>query len=150
MTHRAAQIIDAIASLVRARVEPSGVHVYTHRRESLSAEQDELPAVSVDAGDEEPGEFQPLRGITSVLDLVFTAVAKAPSEPELRVALFDLRDATDQFMGEQMDSQSQAKFGLSFVYGIGYGGATKPEVSTEGGSFAGSITSTWKIGYRLR
>jgi hypothetical protein len=64
--------------------------------------------------------------------------------------LLDMREQTDALMDAEMHSQTAAKFGLSFVNGIGYGGATAPEINTEGELCIGSISMTWKVQYRMR
>ena len=150
MTHRAEQIIVAVADLVSALVTPLGVHVYKHRRESLNAEQDELPAISVDYGEDLPADSQPLSAINSVLSLSFTAVVSAPTEAEAREKLLELREYTDGLMSDHMHMAGQNRLELTWVYGIGYGGADAPEINAEGESCTGTLSSTWSIGYRLR
>ncbi len=149
MTHRADQIVVAVADALSTIVTPKGSKVFKHRGESLDARQDELPAYSVDYGEDQPAEHQPLRGINSTLALVINAVVSAPTEGEVREKLLEMRDETDAILDAQMHGD-QPKFGLSFVYGIGYGGAGAPEINTDGEACFGSLSTTWNFGYRLR
>jgi hypothetical protein len=148
VTHRAGQIVDAIAELLAARVS-STIKVFKHRRLSLADDQGELPAISVDFGEDQPAGDQPLRGINSVLNVVITGVAVAPTEDELREKLLVMREASDDLMDEHMH-QIQPRLGLTFVYGIGYGGAAAPDINADDESIVGSLASNWNVGYRMR
>src|ERR1700741_718450 len=94
MTHRAEQVLDAVAELVRARVNASGnsaVKVLTHRRFTLDPEQDELPAISIDYGEDRPSESESLGSIYSTLSVECTAFVSSPLEAEIRKKLLELR-----------------------------------------------------------
>lgn len=149
MTHRASQIVEAIASALRVRAEPNGIHVYTHRRESLAAEQDELPAISVDFGDDEPTEGY-LSSVDSGLMVVVTIIVKATRTEDVRALLLDWRDVSDDVMETARLSPDGQKLGLSFVNGIRYGGASAPDINPEGEQHSGALECRWTIDYRLR
>lgn len=144
MAHRADQIIEAIAALVRARVEgPLGCKVYTHRRLSLDPEQDEIPAISVDFGEDTPA-VQSIGFIDSILTVPVTAIAREPTEPELREKLLELRREV------HIAILADVKLGLpSFVIQAAYGGAEAPDVDVSGDMTAGTLTSNWLVHYRM-
>jgi hypothetical protein len=148
VTHRVDEILDAVAALVSEVVVPLGMKVFTHRRETLDADQDELPAYSIDAGEDVPSDMQ-LRGINSVLDVIFTAVVAEPFETDVREKLLDMRARVDELMHQHMQALGQSRLGLEFVYGIGYGGASAPETNSEGELCTGSLSSTWKVAYEM-
>lgn len=144
MTHRAAQVVDAIAALVRARVEASGVHVYTHRRLSLDPEQDELPGISIDYGEDRRSDSNSVLGlISSVLTVECTAVVVAPLEAEVRAQLLELRAEIHRAV------MANPRLGLpDFVSTTFYGGAEKPGFAV-GAQIAGELTSSWLVHYEM-
>ena len=143
--HRAAQIIDAVAAAIAATA-PSGHKVFTHRRESLSEEQDELPAHSVDFGPDRPPEdagASNLAFIDSVLSVSTTHVAVAQEEHLLRALLLEMRaDAHVALMTDRTLS-------LAFVTDTRYQGADEPEIDVSGETLVGTLTSDWAIDYRM-
>jgi hypothetical protein len=148
VTHRVDDILDAAAALLSELVTPLGMKVFTHRRETLDADQDELPAYSIDAGEDVPSDGH-LRGINSVLDVVFTAVVSEPFEPDVRKKLLDMRALVDTLLYDQQTHRGQQRLGLTFVYGIAYGGASAPETNSDGERCTGSLSSTWKVAYEM-
>lgn len=150
MTHRAEEILVSSAALLSAVVVPKGWKVFKHRRETLDQQQDELPAYSLDYGEDQPADLQPLKGVNSVLNLVITAVTVGPTEADVRAKLLEMRKQADALMDEHMHEVGQQRLGLTFVYGIGYGGASAPAVNADGELFVGSLGSSWSIAYRLR
>ena len=94
MTHRADQIIDAVTDAINS-FTPSTVKGYAHRRLSLSEDQDELPAITVDFGEDTPTGDDGSAGlegmIESLLTVNVTGLAVAPDEPTLRRTLLELR-----------------------------------------------------------
>lgn len=142
MTHRAQQIIDAVATAVRTRVEPTGVHVYTHRRLSLDPEQDEMPGISVDYGEDRPAESQSFAEIRSALAVEITAVVSEADEYDCRTRLLSLRrEIHRSVMADQ-------RLGLPvFVVTTAYGGASEPTIGAAGRKIAGEITTTWLVQY---
>lgn len=144
MSHRAAQIIDAVAGLVRARVEASGVKVFTHRRHTLDPEQDELPAISVDYGEDRAAETRTLNSIDSILSVECTAVASSALEAELREDLLELRAQAHRSV------MADRRLGLpQFVVNTFYGGANAPAIDADGEQLVGELTSTWLVHYRM-
>ena len=144
MAHRAEQIVDAIAALVRARVQTTGVHVYTHRRLSLDPDQDEMPAISVDYGEDSRAESQTTLMIDSVLSVECTAVVSEPDEFDCRKRLLDLRAEIHRAV------MTDRQLGLPvFVVNTSYGGASAPSLFAEGKNIVGELTSTWLVHYRM-
>lgn len=142
MTHRADQIIDAVAALIETQVQPSGVKVYTHRRFSLAADQDELPAISVDYG-EDTAVTHIAHAIDSLLNLEITGVVAASEEADVRAELLRLRREVHKAV---MADETQ---GLAFVVTTTYAGAATPELNVDGGNVVGELTSSWAIYYRM-
>ena len=144
MAHRAEQVLDAVAYLVRARVEASGVKVFTHRRFTLDPEQDDLPAITIDYGEDRKADSSVLGRITSLLSVECTAVVMAPLEADLRATLLELRAQihravmTDQHLG--LPDVVSATF---------YGGAGAPAVDADGEQLVGELTSTWLVLYEM-
>lgn len=143
--HNAQQIIDAVATIVRARVEASGVHVYTHRRLSLDPEQDEMPAISVDYGEDSRAQGQTTLMIDSVLSVEITAVVSENDEVDCRTRLLALRREIHRAV---MADQRLGFGAQGFVVTTSYGGASAPTIGTAGRDIAGELTSTWLVHYR--
>ena len=147
MTHRACQIIDAVADAIKSTV-PSNINVYAHRRESLAEDQDELPAISVDFGEDEPigddGSDKLDGTITSLLTVNVSGLASDIEESLLRRSLLQLRTHAHVAIKRNKD------LGLPFVLDTHYGGANPPDVNVEGDTLIGELTSVWGVRYELR
>jgi hypothetical protein len=142
--HRAEQIVDAVAALVQAKVEASGVKVFTHRRLSLAADQDELPAISVDFGPDERASTVIIGRIGSVLTVPITSIVQMPAEPEVKTELMRLRREAHRAV------MADPKLGLStFVLDTTYGGAEDPEIEVDTENVIGALTSNWLIYYMM-
>lgn len=142
-THRAEQIIAAAAEIIRARVEPKGIHVYAHRRLSLDPESDELPAISVDHGPDEPVEPETTIYIDSLLTVHTTAIVTSFDEVDLRRKLLELRrEAHVALLADET-------LGLDFVVHAIYGGAEEPDFGVVGKKLIGVLTSNWTFYYRM-
>ena len=142
MTHRANQIIGAMVAAIEAQVGPTGAKVYAHRRLSLDPEQDEMPAISVDFGEDNPaqevGDF-----FDSLLSCQISVIAVAHEEPDLKSELLDLRRQI------HIGLMSDRTLGLSFVVNTHYGGTEEPEIDIGGGLIAGALTNVWNVYYRM-
>lgn len=142
MSHRAQQIVDALVSLIDTQVASKGVKVYAHRRLSLSQDQDELPAISVDFG-EDDAQLEDNRDFHSLLDCEITSIVVGYDETDLKTQLLDYR--RDSHIAITADRT----LGLSFVTRALYAGANEPEYVTDGEMFIGSLTSVWGVAYRM-
>lgn len=143
MTHRAEQVLVAVAAAIETAVQPSGVHVFTHRRFSLAANQDELPAISVDYGEDQPFTDRNNVYIDSRLVVQITGVAQSHDEADLRQLLLELRASAHAAIAADFT------FGLDFVITAAYGGAAEPEIDVDGEYVIGALTSTWVVHYRM-
>lgn len=142
--HRADKIIVAAAAIIRDRAEPKGIHVYEHRRMSLDPESDELPAISVDYGPDEPADQETTHFIDSLLTVRTTSIVASFDEFELRRQLLDLRREAHVALLEN------ERLGLDFIVSATYGGAEEPEFgSTQAGKLIGALTSNWIFYYRM-
>lgn len=146
MTHRADQIVDAIVDAI-ATWSPSTVKVYAHRRLSLSDDQDELPAISVDFGEDTPvgeeGSYLTDGTIQSLLTVNVTALATAVDEASLRRELLRLRAHVHVAINKVRG------LGLPFVIDTHYGGANPPEVDVSGDAPIGELTTPWGVRYEM-
>jgi hypothetical protein len=145
MTHRSAQILDAIAALVRTRVAPSGNHVFTHRRLSLDPDQDETPAMSVDFGDlsvdmKDPDEDY----FDCSLAVLIRSVDVNAEEGPLRESLMTLA------VQQQAAVNSVSLLGLGFVFDVIYTGWAAPDIDASGERLVGIIDSSWQIKFRMQ
>lgn len=142
MKHRAERIIDAVASMLEQQLGPRGYHVYKHRRQSFDPQQDELPALTVNFG---PDEALPSgTGVwNSRLQVLISAIAATPSEPELMQQLFKMR--ADSHIALMEDPY----LGLDFVIGLTYDGASEPEHNGQTELYVGVLTSSWLVDYQM-
>jgi hypothetical protein len=142
MTHRAKQIVDAVADRVLARVQASGTKVFKHYRFRLDDEQDELPAISIDYGDDQPSGGT-LTEYESVLTVEANAIASEAYAEELHAKLMELRAEV------HIALRTDPKLGLPFVLTTEYGAVDKPEVSTRGEKLVGACVARWLVTYNL-
>lgn len=144
MTHRADQIIDAVVAFIALEVD-SDVSVYAHNRLSLSAEQDQVPAISVDFGEDVPytgdGAGTLDGTIESLLTVNITCLATAPLEELLRRQLLALRASAHRGVKATRD------LGLSFVTRTFYGGANPPEIDASVDPIIGELVCPWGVLY---
>jgi hypothetical protein len=145
MTLRADQILDAMASAIQNFAAYTGT-VYKNRAESLAEGQGELPATSVDMGTDEPLDEDGATNFAftdSLLTVETTIVAQATSEDDLKATLSAMRRSVHQALFQSQD------FGLSFVIGVRYGGADKPEINAESEFMIGKLVCRWPVHYRM-
>lgn len=143
--HRADQIIAAVANLIRTAA-PSTISVFEHRRLSVDADQDELPAISVDFGPDSPLDddgASNLSFIDSLLTVNTTSVAESFEEQDLKSQLLDMRRRI------HIGIMSDRSLGLPFVVDTRYQGAEEPEYSTQSEFLSGSLSSAWAVHYRM-
>jgi hypothetical protein len=143
MTHRAEQIIDAAV----ATIPETAQRVFKHRRDSLSEEEQEVPATSVDEGEDLPLDddgASNFKLIDSQLTVETTAFAREATEEECKAKLSELRVINHMAM-----MAGDRTLGLAFVIDVKYGGADAPEITRAGEVFAGKRTSRWLVHYRM-
>ena len=145
MTHRAQQVLDAVAALESAESGPSGVHVFTHRRLSLDPGQDQLPAKSVDYGDlsvdmKDPDEEY----FDCTLGVLVTILEMSDEERTLRESLMSLA------VQSQKAITSVPLLNLDFVNDVIFLGWTAPEIDASGEKLVGQIVCSWQIKFRMQ
>jgi hypothetical protein len=144
MPHRLQSIVDAAVAAIAAR-PALGASVYRHRRNSLSSDDMELPAVSVSFGEDSAlSDF----GVTnlSFLDsgvvLTALAVASASTEQDLVEELLRLRREI------HIALMTDVTLGLGYVMACYYHGASDPTISSAGERFSGALDTRWRVDYR--
>lgn len=145
MAHRAEQIIDAVAAALQASATLNCA-VYTHRAETLSEAEGELPAVSVDFGEDEPLDEDGASNfsfIDSLLSVETTIYLQADDEALLRAALLNRRTAI------HIAVMTDRSFGLAFVIDTRYGGADAPEFAANAETIVGRLVCRWRVHYRM-
>ena len=144
--HRADQIVDAVVTAIRAW-GPGSVRVFAHRRLSLNQDEAELPAISVDYGEDVPADdldaFDMSGNIGSLLTVNVTGLVMNHDEKEVRRLLLELRALVHAAINRTNNLE------LAFVSGIFYGGALPPEVDVANDQVIGELTSQWGIRYRM-
>lgn len=145
--HRAEQILQAAATAIEAMTD-IGAAVFKHRTLSLSAEDQELPAVCVNTGADNPiaeGGYTNLAFIDSRLELKISIYAQGSTQEDVDAELVRLRVVTHKAL-----LASPRDLGLpDIVQTIGYGGAEEPEYSTEGAPLAGRLNAMFTVDYRM-
>jgi hypothetical protein len=124
-----------------------GAAVLTHSTLPLNAEDQELPAVVVNNGADEPtadGGYSNLHGIDSLAALSITIYAQGSTQAEIAAELDRLRVAVHKAL-----MASPQTLGLSFVIGLQYGGAGAPEYGSEGAPLAGRRELMFSVLYRM-
>lgn len=150
MTHRAEQIVQAIAAVLDTALTPKGVRVYTHRGDTLDGEQDELPGVSVDYGEFTVTE-ETEHELYCTLEVPIALVVKLPTEEDVRAARLSLaRDIHRAIMASPGVGMPWAvKLGLAFVITVHPAGWAKPpEPETRGEAIVGELTTNWRAEFK--
>jgi hypothetical protein len=145
MSHRALEIIDGIAASLRANASLGAV-VLPHRALTMDMDEGELPAVSVYMGDDSPVTEAGVENFTfidSLLEVVVDVHDRAADEPALVAQLAELRRQV------HIALQADITQGLAYVSDTRYGGASRPQISTDGEFMAGSLSSRWIVRYRM-
>jgi hypothetical protein len=145
--HRAAQIIDAVVARLQASATlgVNAENVFAHRTLTLAADQAEMPALTVNFGDDEPDdEYTSLDGeIGSALQVLTKAYVIGDTEQAVKRALLSIRAETHKAIDltETLD--------LDFVIKVEYAGADAPEIDTDGESPVGAQIARWLITYLM-
>jgi hypothetical protein len=145
MSHRAQQIVDAIAAELAASTT-LGAAVFTHRQLSVSDAEQEVPAVSVRYGADTPTSqygTDNFSFIDSLLAIEVVAIALEVDEDTVLSRLLDLRR---QIHITLMADRSQ---GLGFVMDTRYAGAAAPDVDATSNQVAGRLVVSWAVLYRM-
>ena len=145
MSHRAQQIVEAMVAELKANTNLDAA-VYTHRQYSLREDDQELPAVSVRIGADQPtGEFvaDNFAYIDSVLELVIEITVRADDEQTAMESLFSLRRQV------HITAMTDRTLGLSFVIDTRYGGAAEPQFDVSADRQVARLETRWGVFYRM-
>jgi hypothetical protein len=132
-----------MVTAITAVVEPLGVRVYAHRRLSLAVDQDELPAISVDFGEDNPAQELTGAYFDSLLSVQIAAIAAASEETDLKTELLDLRRRIAVAL------MADRTLGLAFVVNTHYGGTEAPQIDASVDPILGELVSVWNVYYRM-
>ena len=144
MAHRAEQIVDAAKTLLDVSAT-LGV-LYRNRQLSLSEASNEIPATSVNIGDDEPVSALGADNFSFVDSLLTLSVVHISSQATEDLVVDELMNMRAAAYAVMMADRS---LGLSFVIDTRYGGAAAPEISDEGGELCGRLVTTWFVHYRM-
>jgi len=133
--------------LIEQRVGPRGVKVFSHRRYSLDAEQDELPADTVDIGalSVVDGADADVDWLDCTLALPITCVRAGYLEDEVREQLLD--GAADVHIAI---SDLLVGSNPNYAIDVTLEGWDAPEVDVSGERLIGRLTSNWLVRFRIR
>ena len=156
MSHPAELIIERIADLLRDSETVTGVraeNVFSHRSLPLadvaSAEDDQLPAICVNAGEDQPvTEYEGSGGdstIQSRLVVDVLLLERANDEPTLKHSLFTMRLGVQNLVLGSFD----LGFPL-FVLHTNYGGAERPEFDSSANRIAGGYLLRFLVLYHMQ
>ena len=145
MSHRAQQIVDAIAAELAANAS-LGASVFTNRVQSLSNPDQELPAVSVVYGTDTPLDDDGSSNFSFFDSLIVVQTIAFVSEEDEETALSKLLDLRRQIHITLMSDRSQ---GLSFVTNTRYQGADAPALDVTAGAVSGRLIVQWAVHYRM-
>lgn len=143
MSHRALQIIDAIAALHSADVQA----VYKNRALSLDEDLQEIPAASVNMGEDRPLDddgASNCRFIDSLLAVEIVFIVRGDSEEDVTQKLMELRAASHVAL------MADRTLGLStFVIDTRYQGAGTREIALINDRITGRLQTAWAVHYRM-
>lgn len=143
-THRAEQIVAAIAAAIASVFAGT---VYTHRALSLSEADGELPAVSVDFGDDAPLDNTGVSNfafIDSLLAIETSIYLRDNEETTVKSALLAARRVIHVAL------MADRSLGLDdFVIDTRYGGAAAPQMNATTEYVAGLLVCRWSVYYRM-
>jgi len=144
--HRAEQIVVAVVAALDAAVGIAATN-YLHRELSLSDEDQELPALCVRNGQDQPlsdlGAVN-FAFIDSLLEVRVAAYAKGATEIDVATELARMRAVTHRAL-----LGTDRTLGLSFVIDTRYGGADRPEFDSNVSRIGGMQESVFFVHYRM-
>jgi hypothetical protein len=146
MSHRAQQIVDAIATELGANASLAAV-VFTNRILSLSEPDQELPAVSVLYGADVPADADGasnLAFLDSFIQISTIAIVREIDEAAVLTKLLELRRQIHITLMAGDRTQ-----GLAFIIDTRYAGASAPELDGQGAQIAGRLAVNWTVFYRM-
>lgn len=147
MSHRAEQIVAAVADAIRTIAE-SHVEIFEHSRSTVYVQGNAEQRISVDYGEDTPlddGSSFLDGTIESLLTINATSVVLASNENDVRRTLLELRSLIHRAIGPGKD-----RLGLEFALDVHYAGAQPPEVDVgDSLPIVGELVSQWGVRYRM-
>lgn len=141
--HRAQQVL--VAAKTQLDTDISDASVFRRRLTSFSTDLQQVPAINVACGPDNPkGErgFELIGSFDSELALFIEIYAKNSDPETLEDELLDLRKQVHQSL------MGSSRLGLDFVVDIYPAAAEQPEYETDGQADTGRIVLTWIVEYR--
>lgn len=146
-SHRAEQVLQAAKSAIESQSDV-GAAVFDHRTLSLSADDQELPAICVNEGPDQPSSdtgYDNIAFVDSNFRLDISLYAQGSTQKEVATELVRLRSVVHRAL-----MAAPRELGLTdIVMGIAYGGADKPSYTTEGSPLAGQMDCSFTVLYRM-
>lgn len=143
--HRAEQIINAIVTRIQdsLTIGIAPENVFPNRTLSLSEKSDEIPAVTVNGGDDNTApEYTEMSGeIGSEFEIFTTIYAIETTEALLKSLLYTKRAEIQKAI------RPPDNLGLPFVLKVEYGGAAAIENDITGEMHAGKYELRWLVTY---
>lgn len=147
MTHKAEQVIDAIVEVLQeSAIVPN---VFAHRSLSLAEDQGELPAITVNFGDDtvvdefgndtDEGDAE----IDSMLAVGIVIWLTGPTEPEVKRALMHAREQCHVAL------LTNPTLGHDFIVVIRYAGASAPVLDSSSETIGGQLSTAFNVHYRM-
>lgn len=150
MTHRAAQVTQAMAATLAAFADLRVPNLFTNRELSLSEEAGEIPCICVNEGDDTPLSdegFDNLNNFDSQIDFEVTSYAVAATTDEVEAELQRQRRYIHVALLAYITAGTNP-LGLPWVIAVKPAGAAKSVRSVAGSQPAGSKASFWRVHYR--
>lgn len=148
MTHRADTVIDLFVSTLQVAAIVDAQNVLPHRSLSLADDQGELPAITVNFGDDTVlDEFgnatEDDAQIDSVLTVAVTHYAIGTDERDVKRELMRMREKSHVAL------LTDPTLGQEFIVVIRYGGASAPTLDSSSGVIAGQLITPFLVHYRM-
>lgn len=146
MTHRAGQITARIVAILSASTDLAITNNYADRTLSLLEDIGEVPCTTTNEGSDTPISDEGndnVAFIDSQIEFDITGYATGADEPTVKAELRRQRRYIHAAL------MADPTLGLAFVIACKYQGAEAAELNGNGEVMAGSLTSKWRVHYRM-
>jgi hypothetical protein len=146
MTHRAQQIVEQIQDLLQAStslgVNPE--NVFAMRSISISESDGQLPAITIEYGDDNNVPTSQFNSVWSELAIRLTVYDRQEDEPALHQSLLNIRSQIESILGRDVS------LGLvDVVLMTKYESTSAPEFDSTSDKIVGRFRSNWRVTYVL-
>ncbi len=140
--HRAEQIVDAIVARFKAQADigVNPANIFANRSLSLGDDQGEIPAITVNFGDDERDDFSQAGAIWSDLEIEIALFNRAP-EDQIKHLLLEMREKVEYALAIDQN------IGLAFVLQMKWENAIKPKIDSSSELTAGEVTVNYRVKY---